>query len=326
MTEPAAKGSKRGRALLAVAMGNTIFGFSFIFSKMALQITVPSVMIAVRFLLAFLALSVIAAVGPRITVKDGEGGRRPLVRFSLRGKPLRYVLLLALFQPILYFLCESYGIVYTSSAFAGTIIAVIPVAGIVFDVLIMKNRVAAGQVVCAVLSAVGVAITTVGAEGMRSSGLGLLILLGAVCAGALFYVFSKKSGDHYNALEQTWVMFALGTLVYVAFALVQCRGKYQELILGPLSEPGFIIPVLYLAILSSVAAFIFLNYGTVRVTVSEASIFANLTTVISILAGVIFLGESFTAFQVVGAVIIILSVYGANRAVSHVHKNNKIHG
>ena len=305
--------STRAKAILAVITGNTIFGFSFIFSKMALQITVPSVLIAVRFLTAFFVLNLIAFFGRKIMISDGEGGTRPLVEFSLRGKPLRYVLLLALFQPILYFLCESYGIVYTSSSFAGTIIAVIPIAGIVFDVLIMHSKVRMRQVVCAILSAIGVAITTIGAEGMKSSVLGLLILLGAVAAGALFYVFSKKSGDHYNALEQTYVMFALGSLVYVIFALVQCRGQYQELILGALSEPIFIIAVLYLAVLSSVAAFVSLNWGTVRVSVSEASIFANLTTVISIAAGVVFLHETFSLFQIAGAAVIIGSVYVANR-------------
>ena len=307
----------RTKAILAVITGNTIFGFSFIFSKMALQITVPSVLIAVRFLTAFVCLNLIVLIGRRIRIPDhtqeGKGKTRPLVSFSLKGKPLRYVLLLALFQPILYFLCESYGIVYTSAAFAGTIIAVIPVAGIVFDVLIMRSAVRRRQVVCAILSAVGVAITTIGAEGMKSSALGLLILLGAVASGALFYVFSKKSGDHYNPLEQTYVMFALGSVVYTAFALVQCRGQYDELIFSAFAQPAFVGGVLYLAVLSSVTAFVALNYGTVRVSVSEASIFANLTTVISIAAGVFFLHESFSLFQVAGAAIIIGSVYFANR-------------
>ena len=309
--------NSHAKAIGAVIIGNTIFGFSFIFSKMALQITLPSVLIAVRFVMAFLALNLIVVFGRMIKVSDGRGGKKPLVQFSLRGKPLRNVLLLALFQPILYFLCESYGIVYTSSAFAGTIIAVIPIAGIIFDVLIMHSKVRMRHVVCADMSAVGVAITTVGAEGMKSSLLGLLILLGAVTAGALFYVFSKKSGDDYNPLEQTYVMFALGSLVYTVFALVQCHGQYGELIFAALAQPQFIISVLYLSVVSSVTAFIFLNYGTVRVTVSEASIFANLTTVISIIAGVVFLHEVFTPFQIVGAIIIIVSVFFANRQQSH---------
>ena len=136
------------KAIIAVIIGNTIFGFSFIFSKMALQITLPSVLIAVRFVAAFIALNLIVLIGRAIKVSDGHGGSRPLVQFSLRGKPLRNIILLALFQPILYFLCESYGIVYTSAAFAGTIIAVIPIAGIVFDVLIMRSKVRLRQIIC----------------------------------------------------------------------------------------------------------------------------------------------------------------------------------
>ena len=108
--------SIRTKALLAVITGNTIFGFSFLFSKVALQMTVPSVLLAVRFTTAFVVLNLIAFVGRNIKKKDGD----PLVEFSLKGKPLKYVLLLALFQPIIYFLGESYGIEYTSSAFAGT--------------------------------------------------------------------------------------------------------------------------------------------------------------------------------------------------------------
>jgi len=300
--------SNRTKALLAVITGNTIFGFSFLFSKVALQMTVPSVLLAVRFTTAFVVLNLIAFVGRNIKKKDGK----PLVEFSLKGKPLKYVLLLALFQPIIYFLGESYGIEYTSSAFAGTIIAVIPIMGIVFDVLIMKAGVTVKQVICAVVSVIGVAVTTLGAEGMKSSLIGVLFLLVAVVAGALFYVFSKKSGEHFNALERTHVMFAAGSLSYILVALIQCAGEYETLILQPVSSGNFWICILYLAVMSSVVAFIALNYGSSGVSVTEASLFANLTTVISIVAGVVVLGESFSIQQIIGAVMIIGSVYLAN--------------
>ena len=140
------------KALGAVILGNTIFGFSFIFSKMALQVTLPSVMIAVRFVMAFITLNLIVIFGRMIKVSDGQGGKKPLVSFSLKSKPLRYIILLALFQPILYFLCESYGIVFTSSSFAGTIIAIIPIAGIVFDVLIMHSNVRLRQIIMMALN------------------------------------------------------------------------------------------------------------------------------------------------------------------------------
>ena len=57
------------------------------------------------------------------------------------------------------------------------------------------------------------------------------------------------------------------------------------------------------------SAFLILNFGSSYVSVSEASILANLTTVIFIVAGVVFENETFTLWQIVGAIIIIGSVY-----------------
>ena len=295
----------RAKALAAVIAGNTIFGFSFLFSKVALQMTVPGVLLAARFLTAFAVLNIIVIFGRLIKNRDGE----PLVRFSLRGKPLKDVLLLALFQPVIYFAAESYGIKFTSSAFAGTIIAVIPVMGVISDVIIMKAAVSKKQIICALTSVAGVALTTLGAEGMKSSVAGTAILMAAVVAGALFYVFSKKAGEHFNPLERTYVMFGTGSAVYVCFALILCAGDYERLIADVITMPEFWGCIIYLAVASSVAAFIALNYGSSHVSVSEASIFANLTTVISIIAGVAVLHETFTLQQIAGAAVIIASVY-----------------
>ena len=289
----------RTKALIAVILGNSIFGFSFLFSKIALELTVPSVMLAVRFTVAFLALNLVVLFG-KLTGK---------LQFSLKGKPFKYVLLLSLFQPGLYFVTESYGIKLTSSAFAGTIIAVIPIAGILFDVFIMHAKVGKKQILCSLGSVIGVIITTLGAQNMESSTLGVLLLLIAVVAGALFYVFSKKSGEYFNALERTYMMFAMGSVIYLTYALVECRGRYAELILPALLNSSFWGCIIYLSIVSSVMAFLLLNYGSSYVSVSEASIFANLTTVISIVAGVLFVNEIFTVWQMIGAIIIVGSVY-----------------
>lgn len=293
------------KAILAVALGNSIFGFSFLFSKIALDHAIPSLMVAMRFMTAFVVMNIIVCAGTLIKKQNGE----PLIRFSLRGKPLKYVLLLALFQPILYFIGESYGIKLTSSAFSGTIIAVIPIMGVVFDVLIMHMKVSKKQIICAVASVIGVIITTLGAQDMHYSAVGIVMLFLAVVAGSLFYVFSKKAAEHYSPLECTYVMFACASAFFVTFAAVQCAGNYRAMILPALSSGEFWIAIIYLAVFSSVVAFMLLNYGNSYISVSKASIFVNLTTVISIVAGVVLLNESFSVQQVVGAVIIIISVY-----------------
>lgn len=296
--------SQKTKGMLTVLCGNAIFGFSFLFSKIAMQITIPAVMIATRFTMAFVVLNAIVLVGSRIKKADGTA----LVEFSLKGKPFKYVLVLALFQPVIYFFAESYGIVYTSSAFAGAIIAVIPIAGIVFDVVLMHSKVTRKQIICAVGSVVGVALTSIGGE-MTVSIKGLVCLLIAVVAGALFYALAKFAAPYFNALERTYVMFGIGSVAYIVFALIQARGSYGTLIGAAFANPLFWASILYLSVVSSVIAFLCLNYGTERISVSQASLFANLTTVISIAAGVVILHEAFTIQQLIGAIVILVCVF-----------------
>ncbi len=289
--------NKHTLGFIAVVLGNAIFGFSFLFSKLALDLTVPAVLIAVRFTVAFLVLNLIVLVS------------KPWISFSLKGKPKKDILLLALFQPILYFIAENYGIVYTSSSYAGIIIALIPIVGIVLDYLFFHEKIRLRQSLCAIASVAGVFLTTVGATNMRSSLKGTLFLFVAVLGGSFFYVFSKQSSEHYNPLERTYVMFGLGSAFYVIFALITCYGQFQNLIVIPLQQPVFWMSIAYLAVVSSVMAFLLLNFGSNYVSVSQSTLLANLTTIISIFAGVFILKESFTIMQVAGSVIIFFSVY-----------------
>lgn len=286
-------------ALLAVIGGNVIFGFSFLFSKVALEIVEPTILIAVRFTVAFAVLNLIVLVGKLF--------KKETFSFSLKGKPKKQVLLLALCQPVIYFIAESYGIKFTSSSFAGIIIAMIPIVGIVSDAVIMHSKISIKQIICAVLSVIGVVITTIGADNMESSAIGVVMLLVAVVAGSMFYVFSKNASADYNPLERTYVMFAVGSLVFMIIAAIQSIGKYEELAEG-LRVPAFWGCIAYLAVCSSVVAFMLLNFGSNYVSVSKATLMANSTTVISILAGVLILHEAFSIAQVIGAVIIIVSV------------------
>lgn len=292
-------------ALLAVLGGNLIFGFSFLFSSLALKAAVPAVVIAIRFSAAFVTLNLIVLVGRIIRRKDGS----PLIAFSLKGKPVRDVILLSICQPIVYFICENYGIVYTSSSFAGIIIATAPFFGIMWDVLLLHEKLGKRSIICAALSLAGVTLTTVGSSDIHGSVIGAIFLVVAIVVGTLFAYFAKKAAPWYNPLERTYVMFGLGAAFYIVVAAVQCHGKYAEMILPAVKDSTFWISILYLAVLSSVVAFLLLNFGNSYMSIGTLNLFANFTTVISIIAGVVILKEPFSVMQVVGSVVILSSVY-----------------
>lgn len=79
-----------------------------------------------------------------------------------------------------------------------------------------------------------------------------------------------------------------------------------------MSKRGFWISIVYLSGVSSVGAFMLLNKALDVLEVARSLVFANITTVISVLAGVFFLKEQFSAIQAIGIVMVIVGVYGVN--------------
>ena len=96
-------------ALLAVTAGQIIWGFSYLFTRLALRTAHPDVLLSMRFLLASGLMTLMVLTGK--------------AKVSFRGKNLRPLILLVLTEP-LYFYFESYGILYSNSTFAGVVLAV----------------------------------------------------------------------------------------------------------------------------------------------------------------------------------------------------------
>ena len=278
-------------ATAAGLLGYSIFGFSVLFSKLALELASPFVLLTARFLAAFLVMNLLL-----LTKK---------VRLSLKGKPVGSLLLLGLVQPVLYFIFETYGIAMTSASFSGVMIGLVPVMGLIFGVVFLKEKCSKFQILCTLLSVVGVVMTTTGGFGTVSLP-GFFLLLGAVVTAALFAILSRRTSAHFSAFERTYVMFALGCVVFPVVALVQGSD------FSPLAMPQFWGSVAYLAVASSVCAFLLINFALSHLSAGKALIFSNFTTVISVLAGIFLLGDAFSPVQLIGIAIITFSVFGVS--------------
>ena len=294
-------------SLLAAITADVIFGMSFMFSKLALEVAAPTVLLAFRFTVAVAAMTLVVLVNALV----GKLRGRPLFAFSLRGKPVYKLLLLGIVQPVAYFFFENYGILYTSSAVAGTIISAVPVCCILMDVLVLHERVTAKQVVCALGAIGGVALISAGGAVMVSA-LGMLFLLLTMLSDTLYYGISHSAAKVFTPFEMTYVMFAVGMAVFIPVALIQAGGLRTPLITAPLHDGGFWVAVLYLGLLSSVMAYGLLNFANSHLSVSETSLFSNVTTVVSVLAGVVLLKEPFSVWQMLGVAVILICVFAAN--------------
>ena len=291
--------NKTGWGSVAALIANIIFGFSFLFSKIALEYAHPLVILAVRFSVAFLILNILWAFG--------------LIKLELKGKPKKGILLMAIAQPLLYFIFELYGIEFTSSALSGVIISLVPVGVILISLFFLKEKPKMRQILFALLSlAAIVVISLLSNDGEKNYLIGIVLLLGAVICAAVFNVLSRNEAERYTPVERTYMMFLIGTVGFNLAAIVGLGRGYIGIMADAVRFLPFWGAIGYLAVLSSIGAFLLYNYATSNISSVRASSFSNIITVVSVLAGIFLLQERLSVAQLICCGVIIVGVCGVN--------------
>ena len=278
-----------------------IFGMSFMFTKNALDTMTPLSVMAFRFGLAAIVLTIMIFLG--------------VVKINFKGKKIKTLLLLTIFQPLLYFPFETWGVQLTSSSEAGIMIAMIPVSVVIFGYFFTKERISVIQGIFILVSVSGIAYIGI-KSGVSASGtnfLGYLSLLGAVIAAGIYNIMSRKVSGIFTPVEITFVMMWAAAIVFNgAFAVnSMISGDFSQYLV-PFSSLPTLISIFYLGVASSVFAFFMLNYMLSRLPAYKCAVFLNLTPVISVFAGVLFRKEILFNYHIIGCILIIIGVWGTN--------------
>ena len=260
-------------------------------------------MLAWRNVIALIAMTICAFAG--------------ILKINLKGKDLRPLLVLSLFQPILYYIFEALGVKMTTASESGIIIACIPIMTMIFSIIFLKDKPTKLQALFMVLTVAG-AVIVAGIGGLKTSSnlLGYFILILAVCSDSAYSITSQKLKD-FTSAEKTYSMCVTGTVVFTIGALIQngAQGTIKEFITLPFTNTGFLICVLYLAIGCNIIAYLCSNYAISLIGATRRSAFAAVSTVITVIAGVLYLHEPFSGLQAFATALILIGATGVNLAV-----------
>lgn len=293
-------GEKKG--MLAASAAYIIFGLSYLFSKMALNITEPIILLSLRFTVTFVLMNLLVAAR--------------VLKLNLKGKKLGGPILLGLLQPVLYFVLENYGLKYTTTSFTGIFSALGPIFTTIVGALILKERPTVKQWAWICVSIVGVLMVSLKTSGGENTFLGCACLLAAYFSGSFYSLLSRKLSKEFSAFELTYIMFTVGFVFFFVLAFIQNGGETAGLMMDALKERDFQIAVLYLGGLSSVGAYMLANYSLSKLPLARQSIFQNLSTVVSVTSGVIIMGDPFNLISLIAFVLILLGVYGTQAGVA----------
>lgn len=291
------------KAHLSGVVFASIFGLTFMFSKTALAFITPIGLIAYRFLLAFFVFEALR--------------RANIIRVRFKQSTLKALFLVALFQPVAYFLFETYGLHLTTSAEAGMMIALIPIFVTILSTIILKEKPRLIQLLFIALSVGGVLLIQLfqAFGALEPQFLGYILLLLAVLSAAAYNIASRYASKlGATSSEVTYFMMLSGAVLFNVIYLIELgMNEGVSYYLRYLGNIELLLPIVYLGVVGSIGGFFLLNYALSQLEAHVISIYANIATIVAIIAGAVFLQEILKLQHYIGAVMIVVGVYGTIR-------------
>ncbi len=278
-----------------------ITGLSFLFGKIALSSADPIDLLAHRFSASFVAVLILLLF--------------KFVKVNYSLDRIKKILPLALLYPMGFFSFQTFGLQYASSSEAGIILASAPVFTLILASFFLGEKSTTLQKISVVVSVVGVIYITL----MKSSSFeinnikGIVLLLLSALSFSGYSVMARVLTKDFSSTELSVMMITISFLVFNLIALIKnLMNGTLNTFFTPLSNPGFLISIVYLGVLSSLVTSLLINYILSKIEASKMSVFSNLGTVISIVAGVVFLNEKIFYYHIIGSILIVGGVIGTN--------------
>jgi drug/metabolite transporter (DMT)-like permease len=289
-----------GAALLSMIF----WSFSFVWVKVVYEAYGPLTTVLFRLILSsgmLLAFTLLTRKLQRI--KSGD---------------LKYFVMLAFFEPFLYFMGESYGLKYVSSTVAAVIVATIPLFSPVLAWYFYKEKLSRTNLIGLVITFLGVSLVVLdNSLNFTASPLGVGLEFIAV-AGAIGYSTVLKGMAHrYNTFTIITYQNLIGATLFLPLWLGLEMNDFLQI---PFNVKSF-TAIVKLAIFASSFAFILFTYSIRNIGINKSNIFINVIPVFVAIFAFLILGDRLNFHQMVGIAVVISGLFLAQ--INWKRKKNK---
>lgn len=221
---------------------------------------------------------------------------------KVRKEDYKNIFLLSVFEPFLYFVGESQGMLYVSPTTASVIISMIPLLVPIAAFYFLKERLLIKNIIGIIISCAGVVLVVLNKDFAFSVSLkGVLLLSISVVAAVFYSVTLKKLADVYNPLTLIAWQNTFGILLFLPLVLIfERHGLHKGLLaIDPM------IPLFKLAIFASSGAFLLYAFSVKQLGAVKANIFTNLIPVLTALLSFWLLNERLLFHNILGIFVVI---------------------
>ena len=268
-------------------------------------------LLSLRFLLSLVVLWMLKTtkiIKIKLRVKD-------IFVKNERTPHIKNLLLAALFEPVLYMLFETLGISMTNGVTTAVILSLAPVFYCLAEFIFFRQHPTLWQGVFLALGMAGaiyIAVCT-STSGEGSGALGIIFLVLAITVAALFCVFSRKSSKNFSPLEITFASSLLGAVCF-NFANVVRHIINGDILhyFDPYLNSENLVGFFFLGVCSTIFATMMSNYSLSKLKISTCSAFGGVSTIVTVLVGVIFAGEEIMYYHYIGFPFILARMIGVS--------------
>jgi drug/metabolite transporter (DMT)-like permease len=234
----------------------------------------------------------------------------------IQKKDLPKFLLLAFFEPFIYFICETYGLKETGSpTLSAMIIATIPIFSIGAGIFFFKEKISLMNITGIMLSLVGIVMVAMSKGELGENFIwGVVLLLIAVLSEVGHASITKSLAGNYSSQIIVMYQFLIGSVYLFPLFIWKGIGDFD---VNTYFTPEVWYPIICLAILCSSLAFSLWVSTIKNLGVAKSSIFSALIPVAAALIAWAIGHEHLNPRQWCGIAIstlgVILSQYTAKR-------------
>ena len=289
--------SNESIGIAAAIMATFIWASSFIALKFALDTVGPMSIISGRMLIASLMFVFFY---------------KRFLGLSFTKEDVKYMALMVLLEPCLYFVFEIKALQLTTASQAGVITATMPLMTAVAAGVLLGEIITKKLIFGSLLAMIGVIWLSIEASADTKAPdplLGNFLELLAMVCGAGYAIAMKYLTQKFTPLFLTAIQAFAGAIFYLPLALWEWQGVVPDFEIN-----GF-LAIAYLGIVVTMGGYGLFNYSLTKLPASKASAFINLIPVFAIFLAFIVLDERLSFIQLVASGLIFAGVFISQTSV-----------
>lgn len=275
---------------ICLVLAMVLWASTFICLKLAFRVYDPMVVIFGRMLVASLCALFFPFVFRNIT---------------FRSKDLKYMVIMVICEPCLYFVFEAKALVHTSASQAGMIAPMMPLLVAIAAWGILKEKLTVKTLFGFLIAVTGALWLSISSEPSQHAPNPIwgnfLEFMAMVCASG-YAICLKKLTDHYSSLFLTFLQAFAGAIFFFPILFFPSTMLPVEIVPLPF------LSILYLGSVVTLGAYGCYNYGVSQIPASQATAFINLIPVFTLIMSVLILGENFTGIQYLASGLVFVGV------------------